>query len=239
MSNKRLIFVIALLCATTVVAQEDSFFTDPSLLRPMEHGIWDLAHKPKDGLTKLQRYSAIMVDQPEILIRKNSKYKGGKGDDLKQLADVGRLAMMERLEAGGWPVVHEPGPNVILMRWAIDVRLNKKKRNLLSYTPAGFVVHTTAQAVVRDLWKKVDIVDFGLQTEWLDSKTGEILAAGVINQGIAEGRKVISWEELDATFKTVGEQMRCALDNNKLPAGSKKTDCDRIVIKPVKSSGPG
>ncbi len=116
--------------------------------------------------------------------------------------------MIERLEAGGWDVVDEPGPNV---------------------------VHTTAQAAVRDLWKKIDIIEVGLVIEWLDSTSGEVLSAGLAERG---GRKrkdaePVSWEELDALFKTIGEQTRCHMDNNKLPALGKRQDCDSIEAEPV------
>jgi Protein of unknown function (DUF3313) len=78
---------------------------------------------------------------------------------LKLLADTVRLATMERLEAGGYPVADEPGPGVAYIRIAIaNLYLKKKKRGILSYTPMGFVVHSTMQAAVRDLWKKIDII---------------------------------------------------------------------------------
>ena len=73
--------------------------------------------------------------------------------------------------------------------------------------------------------------------EWLDSETGEVLSAGLARRGArkADGQKeeLVSWEELDALFKTIGEQTRCHMDNNKLPEAEKRQDCDSIVIEPV------
>jgi hypothetical protein len=228
---------MGLCIATSAVAQDESFFTDPSLLAPWDQGTFEFGYVHPDILQIGQRYDSVMVDQPEILIADDSKYKGAKGDHLKQLADTARLAMIERIEAGGWPVVDEPGPNVFYIRWAIaDLYLQKKKRGILSYTPVGFVVHTTRQAAVRDLWKKIDIVELGMKIEWTDSVSGEILSAGDASQGIrkAKGQKadLVSWEELDALFLTIGEQTRCHLDNNKLADADKRTDCDSILIEP-------
>jgi len=185
-----------------------------------------------------QRYDSVMLDQPEIHMAADSNYKGAKGDDLKQLADAGRLATIERFEAGGWSVVEEPGPNVMYIRWAIsELYLKKKKRGILSYTPVGLVVHTTAQAAIRDLWKKIDIVGLGLMIESSDSVSGEILAAGVARKGARKGkgqkRDLVTWEELDALFATIGERMRCRLDNNKLSEEKKRQDCYNIVIEPA------
>ena len=235
MIGKVLPLIIGLSWALAVSAQDTDFFTAPSLLKPWDQGTFDLGYVDPDILQKTQRYNAVMVDQPEIEIAADSKHKSAKGDDLKQLADVGRLAMIERLEAGGWEVVEEPGPNVVYMRWAIsDLYLKKKKRGVLSYTPVGLVVHTTAQAAIKDLWKKVNILELGLMIEWLDSQSGEVLSAGLARAGTGDKSQIVSWEELDALFKTIGEQTRCHMDNNKLPEGEKRLDCDSIVIEPVK-----
>ena len=51
----------------------------------------------------------------------------------------------------------------------------------------------------------------------------------------AKGQKaeLVTWEQLDALFKTIGEQTRCHLDNNKLTEDEKRQDCDSIVVEPV------
>ena len=98
----RLFLLFLGLWGTSAICDQDGgFFTDPSLLKPWDQGTFDLGYVDPDILQKAQRYSAVMVDQPEIQIASDSKYKSAKADDLKQLADVGRLAMIERLEAGG------------------------------------------------------------------------------------------------------------------------------------------
>ncbi len=189
----------------------------------------------RDILKKVQRYDSVLVDQPEILIAADSKYKGAKGDELKQLADAGRLAMIEQLEAGGYTIADEPGPNVVYIRWAIsDLCLKKKRRRILSYTPVGFVVHATVKAAIRDLWKKIDIVELGMKIEWSDSVSGQILSAGSARRGMrkAKGQKadLVPWEEIVAVLKTVGEQTRCYMDNQKREE-AKWLDCDSIEIK--------
>ena len=241
--TKRLFLIVAGMCSmASATAQEESFFTDPSLLGPWDQGTFDLGYVDPDINQKGQRYNSVLVDQPEIFIADDSKYKGAKPDHMKQLVDTARLAMTERLERGGWPVADEPGPSVVLLRWAIsDLYLKKKKRNILSYTPVGMVVHTTRQAAIRDLWKKIDIVELGLMIEWTDSVSGEVLSAGMAKQGVRKSRgqkeDLVTWEELDALFMTLGEQTRCHLDNNKLAEADKRLDCDSIVIEPTEVAG--
>jgi hypothetical protein len=219
-------------------AQEHSFFTDPSLLQKSDKGIFKMLYQRPNLWQQSGRFNSVLVDQPEIFIAEDSRYKGAKGDHLKQLADVARFAMIERLEAGGWPVADEAGPGVAYMRWAIsDLYLKKKKRGLLSYTPVGMVVHTTSQAAVKDLWKKIDIVELGLKMEVIDSVNQEILAAGIARRGTRKTNgkeaELVTWEELDALFKTVGERGRCALDNYTVPEGQELENCIAIVVEPV------
>ena len=224
--------------SVTLSAQNESFFTDPSSLTPWTEGGFELRYQHPDIAKLAQQFDSIMIDQPEIRIAADSKYKGAKGDHLKQLADVGRMALAERIKAGGWKVVEEPGPNVFYLRWSItDLFLKKKKRGLLSYTPVGLVVHTTAQAAIQDLWKKIDIVELNLMIEFSDSVTGEVLGAGRSWRGAAktsdQKQELVTWQELDALFSTIGEQTRCRLDNSKLADADKRTDCHSIIVEPA------
>ncbi len=133
MTTRFLILVMGLCAASSATAQEESFFTDPSLLKPWDQAVFDVGYVHPDLLQKSQDYNSVLVDQPEIFIADDSIYKGAKPDHMKQLADTARLAMIERLEAGGWPVADGPGSNVVLIRWAIDdLYLQKKKRSILS-----------------------------------------------------------------------------------------------------------
>ena len=234
-----LILALGLCSMASATAQDESFFTDPSLLAPWEKGTFDRGYVVPDIVEKAKSYDSVLVDQPEVLMAADSKYKGAKGDDLKQLADAGRLAMIEQLEAGDYSIADEPGPNVVYIRWAIsDLYLKKKRRRILSYTPVGFVVHATVKAAVRDLWKKIDIVELGFMVEWTDSVSGEILSAGSVRRGMrkAKGQKadLVTWGEFEAVLRTVGEQTRCHMDNNKREE-AERLDCDSIEIKAEKA----
>ena len=183
---------------------------------------------------QLKQYNAVMVDQPEVYISPDSKFQGAKPDQLKVLSDTMRTTLMDRLEAGGYHTTDSPGDDVLYIHWAItDLYLKKKKRGPLSYTPIGFVVHATAQAAIRDLWKKIDVVELSVEAEFLDSVSSDQLAAAVIKHGKRKSKghkaELVSWEELDAEMKTFGERVRCNLDNAK---GKQTEDCASIVIEP-------
>lgn len=240
MTKRFFILIVGLCSAASAAGQDIGFLTDYSLLETRERDILNRLYIVPDLWERLKDYNAFLVDQPEIFIAPDSKYKGAKGDQLKLLADTVRLATIERLEAGGYPIADEPGPGVMYLRFAVtNVHLKKKKRGLLSYTPMGFVVHSTMQAAVRDLWKKIDIVELSLEMEFSDSVTGEILAMGTSPHGMrkSKGQKedLVSWEELDAVLRTFGERMRCQLDNARSPRSDWKV-CSDIIVEPEQAA---
>lgn len=237
---KSIIALVATAVAfSPALADETGFLSDYSKLKKREGdtGV-DRIYVQEGIFDRLQKFNAVMVDQPEVFIAEDTKYKGAKPDALKQLSDTMRMAMMERLEAGGYRVAEEPGQGVLFMRWAItDLYLKKKKRGILSFTPIGAVVHGTRQATIKDLWKKIDIVEMGVEIEFLDSTGGEQLAAVTLMSGQRKDKKkdreqdLVTWEELDATMQTFGERVRCNLDNARLEE-SRRQECTTILIEP-------
>ena len=239
MKKTLLVVSIGLFGTVSAFGQNNDFLSDYSILEETEGDnlLIKARYTPAENVQRLKDYKAVLVDQPEIFIAADSKYKGAKGDQLKLLADLARLATQQRLEAGGYVIADAPGPDVLYVRWAItDLYLKKKKRGLLSYTPAGMVIHATRQAAIRDLWKKINIVEFAVELELSDFVTGEIIGAAVTrrqgkrkDKGQAED--LVSWQDLDALFLTVAERLTCGLDNSAKPE-SEWADCGAIWIEP-------
>ena len=180
--------------------------------------------------------TSIMVDQPEVWVDPESKYKGIKPDAIKVLADSFRQGLTENL-AQEFEIVDEPGPGVIYVHWAItDLYLAKKKKSPLSYTPAGMVLSGAKNAVISDIWKKVDMVEMTLEVEMIDADTGEILAAGIIMEGARKDKKAgqkkrdpVTWDEVDALVDTLAARMGCRIKNSKR-AEADREDCLALTV---------
>ncbi|MET0660826.1 MAG: hypothetical protein ABW110_22015, partial [Steroidobacteraceae bacterium] len=69
-------------------APEESFLTDYSNLKPSPDNPFDEMYVAPDALKRAAQYTAVMVDQPELFIHPDSKYKGIKPDDMKIIADT-------------------------------------------------------------------------------------------------------------------------------------------------------
>lgn len=129
----------------------------------------DLAYIAPNAVKRLAAYNAVMVDQPEILFSPDSKVKGMKPDDLKALSEALRDTLSGSLAEGGYAVAQQPGPGVVYLRVALtDVMVEKKKRNVLAYTPVGAVVKAGSD-LVKEAFNKVDFIETTFQAELVDS----------------------------------------------------------------------
>lgn len=215
--------------AGVAVAQDfnKTFFTDYSKLqaKPVAKGT-DFTYIPAGVLEKIAKYDSIMIDEPEVLIGAKSDYKGAKPADLAAISEAVRKAVGDQLTAGGYKVVDAPGPTVIYARIAVtDLNLKKKKRPLLAYTPAGFVLKAGLDSL-KGMMDKYDILGMALQAELSDSQSSEVLAQTVALRGAgSDGKPVrIDFNEITGTITDFSSRLRCRLDNAHVPA-DKQIDC--------------
>jgi hypothetical protein len=232
-ATKKLITLI-LMSGVAAAAQANSgFLDDYSKLKPQASAAGeDLVYTAPGAFEKIAKFKGVMVDQPEILISADSEYKGAKPDDLKAISEMMRQTLSERLKAGGYNVVEQPGPDIIYLRLGLtDLYLKKKKRNILGYTPIGFVVKAGVDAV-QNMMQNVDIIEMSLEAELKDSQSNQQLGAIVVRRGArkAEGQKEqrIDFKEFQKTVGIYASRFRCRLDNAKLPAAQHQ-DCLAIA----------
>ncbi len=194
-----------------------------------EHGM-DLIYRPAGAFERLAKYNKIMIDQPEIWLDPDSKYRGVKPDNYKAIADLMRERLSEKVISRGYEVVDVPGPDVLYMRLAVtDLYLQKERRGVWAYTPAGAVVQLGADQV-RDMMSKIDIIEMALQAELLDSQSEEVLLAAVLKRGSrkdkAAGQKLVrlDFDDFRAVVQEYSARLACRLDNAKKPE-SQWIDC--------------
>jgi hypothetical protein len=210
-----------MLLAPTISAQdaERTFLSDYSGLKPAKDNPFDEFYIAPGALAGLAKYKSVMVDQPELFIHPESKYQGMKPDDMKFIADGLRAAITNELK-DGYQIVDAPGANVLYIRVAVgDIWLQKKKRKLLAYTPAGALLKA-GMDMTKEVSEKVDLKNMKVEGEILDSQSLEQLAAMTTSRGSLSGKpetEAASWNELTALFGVVGKRLRCRLDNSHKP----------------------
>ena len=128
--------------------QFSGFLEDYSQLQPTEDVWLDYIYTGPDFRQKVTDTTAFMVEQPEIFIAADSKYKGMKSDTVSSLSDEFRGAMIQGM-ASQYGVVENPGNNVLYVRFAIThLYIEKPKRGVLGYTPIGAVAKADFQGAI-------------------------------------------------------------------------------------------
>lgn len=213
---------VALMLGSAAIAQsgEGAFLSDYSGLKPSTDNPFDEIYIAPGALDRASQYTALMIDQPELFVHPDSKYQGMKPDDMKLIADGLRQAVVRELESG-YKIVDAPGPGVLYVRLAVgDLSLKKKKRPILSYTPAGALIKAGLD-MTKDMSEKIDVKNMKIEAEILDSQSQEQFAAMTTSRGSLSGAKGedtdVTWEEMNGLFGVIGKRLRCRLDNSRKP----------------------
>jgi hypothetical protein len=228
--------LIALAPATAPAQNsEASFLTDYSKLQTAKDNPFDEIYASPEGIKRAAQYDSIMIDQPELFIHPDSKYKGMKPDDMKALADALRERVTTELK-GSYKIVDKPGANVLYVRLAVgDLLLQKKKRPILAYIPVGAVVYGVKN-LASEATSKIDLKNMKIEGEVLDSVSQEQFGAvtssrGSLSAAASDPKKPVSWNELDNLFSIVGKRLRCRLDNSRIPE-AQWAKCGAIGLAP-------
>ncbi len=221
-----LAFFLTMIAFGSALAQDlqsSGFLSDYSQLKETSDQFMGHSYLVPDALDRMSNYTAVMIDQPEIFIAPNSKYKGIKPDDMKALADAFRTSLSQSL-AQDFMIVEQAGPSVLYVRFAItNLQLKKKKKGLFSYTPVGLVAGVAKSALTSDMTKKIDLKGLIMEMEVLDSNSEQQLAAAVeARSGSKE--EPASWAELEAMIGVYAQRMRCTLANAHV-AEENRADC--------------
>jgi hypothetical protein len=145
-----------------------------------------------------------MIEPITIFTSPDSEYKDLDANELKSLADGFNETLVTTLEPE-IPVLNKAGPGVMYVRAALtNVKLAKKKRGLLGYTPIGFVVTAVADAA----GARISLKDAVLEVEVLDAATGERLAVLVDKAPTAAGSEDLSWDSIKKTFTFYAERFK-------------------------------
>lgn len=215
--------------------QFSGFLSDYSQLQVVPDQPSALSFLSSDAQELFERYEAIMVDQPEIFISPDSKYRGAKPDELKALSDSFRATITDTLSSK-FQVVEEPGPNVLFVRLAASNLHIKKKKRLTDFTPVGLVTNATGvkdavrAAISDDIAKRLSLIELTIEAELLDSETGERLAALVVQRGQAKDKTAglkqepTSWKELDELIQAFANRLVCRLTSAR-PPDERRIDC--------------
>jgi len=212
----RVLTATAALCLCSSAFSEDSGFLDDYSKLELIPGTDARVYHAPGAWENFKNYKAVMIDQPEFIIAADSEYRGVKPDEAKAVADMMRQKMSEAVSKT-MPVVDRAGPGVLYIGIAAsNVHLKKKKRGLLGYTPAGFVI-TSAAAATEEMQQKIILQDMKLEIKVLDSQTLELLGAAVDQINPNAKKPGDSWANEHTVMTYWSERLHCRIENSGKP----------------------
>ena len=138
-------------------------------------------------------------------IAEDSEYKGIDADELKKMADAASLGLVEALKKE-FPVVSEPGPDVIRIRTAIvDLKPSRPGVSAVSTVmPVGLAVSLVKKGT-SDAWTGSGATTAQMMV--LDSTSNEVLAAGEDQRAARFDERFTKWGSVEEVFKFWGERL--------------------------------
>jgi Protein of unknown function (DUF3313) len=170
-------------CATTT-GDQSGFLGRTVDFEPAPDGSGALVYrrpgfKPGEGA----KYTRFMIDPVLVWYSPQSDYKGIYPDELKAITDYFRTATVGQLQ-DRYPVVAEPGPDVVRIRAAIVDMHRDNPIHLYQFTPVGIVFTgvkeaTGLDAITRDRVAAGNsyIISATIEVGFYDSTTNQLLGA--------------------------------------------------------------
>ncbi len=158
--------------------QPVGFLSDYSQLKPEggDSGAYARHNTPEVG----GKYNKFMIDRIKIFLADESAYKGIDPTDLKALTDYFHHALVESL-GDAYPVVTEPGPDVLRLRIAVtNVTPNKPAASLVTLAVPFLWVADAGTGVAKgETGSTAFVGKASIEAEALDSLSSKQIAAYV------------------------------------------------------------
>lgn len=196
-------------CATSQsveTVRPSGFLEDYSQLKPGGSGQAALLYRNPNA--NIGRYDKFMIDDVAIWYSEEESLRDLPEEDLKQLALLLKVRVIEALKNEGLSRVKEPGPGVMRIRAAItDAKKSKPVLDTVTTVlPHSRVVSTTKRLA---FGTHSFVGRAGIEGEILDSQTGERLGAMVDRRA---GGKTLqgslnSWDDVEQSYKFWAERL--------------------------------
>jgi hypothetical protein len=155
-------------------------------------------------------YDKIMLDSVVFFLSDKSEYKGIDPQAMKELADACDLQVVNALK-GSYPIVAEPGPDVVRIRFAIT-HLEQSRPVLSAVTtvvPIGLGISILKKGATGS-WTGSGAT--GAEMMAIDSTSGDVIAVAQDERTAGFGERFTKWGSAEDAFKFWGERIKLFLD---------------------------
>ncbi|HSR11283.1 MAG TPA: DUF3313 domain-containing protein [Thermodesulfobacteriota bacterium] len=151
------------------------------------------------------KYKRVMVDYVVFSFHEDSESKTIDANELKKIADAASLALVNAFKEN-FPVVGEPGPDVLRVRTAItDLKQSRPALSgMSSVLPIGAGISLLKHGTT-DSWTGSGATT--AEVMFLDSTTSEVLAAGEDRRTAGYDDRFSKWGSAEDAFQYWGERI--------------------------------
>jgi hypothetical protein len=182
-------------------------------------GYYDRLEPGPEGGAKLRwlksgvdwaKYDKVMLDSVVFFFADKSEYKGIEPNELKKLADGFNKQLVDTLK-GSYPIVAEPGPDVLRIRFAItDLKQsNPALSGISSVIPVGLAVSIVKKGAT-DSWAGSGATSADMMA--LDSLTNDVIAVAQDDKTAGFTERFSKWGSAEDAFKFWAERVKLYLD---------------------------
>jgi hypothetical protein len=156
------------------------------------------------------KYNKVMLDSVIFFFADQSEYKGIDPQAMKELADACDLQVVNALK-GTYPIVAEPGPDVVRIRFAIT-DLEQSRPVLSAVTtvvPIGLGISLIKKGAT-GAWTGSGAT--GAELMAIDSMSGDVIAVAQDKKTAGFTERFSKWGSAEDAFKFWGERLKLFLD---------------------------
>jgi hypothetical protein len=163
--------------------------------------------------TDFAKYNKVMLDSVIFYFPKDEGNKGMDPQEMKELADGFNLAIINALKET-YPIVAEPGPDVIRLRFAItDIKRSKPGMSAISsVVPIGLGISLVKKGATGG-WTGSGATSAEMMA--LDSTTGDVVAVAQDDRSAKFSERFSKWGSAEEAFKFWGERVKKFLDGTR------------------------
>ena len=156
------------------------------------------------------KYNKVMLDSVIFFFADNAEYKGIDPQAMKELADACDQQVVNVLK-GTYPIVAEPGPDVVRIRFAItDLEQSRPVLSAITtVVPIGLGISLIKKGAT-GAWTGSGAT--GAELMAIDSMSGDVIAVAQDKKTAGFSERFSKWGSAEDAFKFWGERIKLFLD---------------------------
>ena len=178
------------------------------------NGDWLTYFKTRDVL---KNSDTFLLEPVKVYLVPEAQQRDIEPEQLDKLSQYFTKAIQDELAAGHYKLVTEPGPGVMVLRFAItNVEPNGGKKNMVATGAADVALYGAAPLGTGLLMPRLSVGRVSIEGEMVDSVSREVDMAFMTSKG---GRRFFSglkafqkWGDIDAAFRGWAKNFRIRLD---------------------------